>query len=594
MERRNLKLGDGVLTSFVLSFLFTVLCSQSAYAEKFTLKIIAVNDFHGNLQSPGNFQGGSQSPKVAAGGIDVLAGYISELKGRNPDNVVVSAGDMVGASPLVSALFHDEGTIETLSRMGLEISAVGNHEFDKGLQELLRLQSGGCSTADQNTCKGAQVGTPAPFEGAKFQYLAANVVDQATGNTILPAYSIKTYKGVPVAFIGLTLKDTPTLVTPSGVAGLRFTDEASTINELVRELQGQGVRSFIVLIHQGGVQTAKGVVDINACEGGLKDSAIVRIVKRLDDAVSLVISAHTHAAYICKIGNSAGRKIPVTSALCYGRVLTNIDVTIDRATKKVIRVRAHNMVVDRGNARITADAGIKAIVDNYAALELPIANRVVGSISADITTKAVASGEFALGDLIADSHLEATRDSGDAVLAFMNPGGIRASLPYSSRIAGVRDGDVTYGELFTVQPFGNSLVTMTLTGAQIKVLLEEQFKGCALDFPAGTTVGRVNNYILQVSKGFSYEWNSAGPPCSKVDAGSMKIGGVPVVATQKYRVTANSFLSDGGDQFYEFTHGGERVGGAQDLDALTAFLNKNPSIQPSTLGRIKVIDGNSH
>jgi 5'-nucleotidase len=577
--------GIRIFRPFVLSFLLAFLFARAAYADEFKLKVIAINDFHGNLQSPGKFQADPRSSEVPAGGIDVLAGYIRNLKKQSQFNVVVSAGDLIGASPLVSALFHDEGTIETMNRLGLEISSVGNHEFDKGTRELLRMQSGGCSTADKNTCKGAQVGTRTPFGAAKFQYLAANVVDQATGKTIFPAYAIKKYNGIRVAFIGLTLKGTPAIVNPAGITGLRFDDEASTINARVRELRAKGVRSFIVLIHEGGQQTTKGTVDINSCEGDLEGSAIKRIVAQLDDAVDLVISGHTHAAYVCQIGNGTGRKVLVTSALSYGRVLTSIDVTIDTATKKVTGITARNMVVDRNNAGITADAKIKAIVDHYAALAAPIANRVVGTITADITTTEDPSGESPLGDLIADAQLEATQPSNGAVVALMNSGGIRTKLLYSPGITGVRDGDVTYSELFAIQPFGNSLVTMTMTGAQLKTLLEEQFKGCALDFPAGSE-GRLNNLMLQVSGGFTYAWNPAGATCDKVDASSMKIGGAPVVATQKYRVTANSFLANGGGQFYEFTYGTERVDGAQDLDALTAFFDKHRSISPNSLKRI--------
>jgi 5'-nucleotidase len=571
----------------LLSALLTFPFVGTGYADELTLRIIAINDFHGNLLSPGKFRADAKSPELPAGGVDVLAGYVTYLKKQAPNSVVVSAGDLIGASPLVSALFHDEGTIETMNLLGLEISAVGNHEFDKGSKELLRLQKGGCSTVDQSTCEGAKVGTPVPFRGAKFQYLAANVLDQRTSKPILPAYTIKTYSGVPVAFIGLTLQGTAAIVTPSGVAGLRFADEASTINEVVRELRTQGVESFVVLIHQGGQQTTKGTVDINSCEGGLDGSPIKTIVGQLDDAVDLVVSGHTHAAYICRIPNRSGREIPVTSAASYGRLITNIDLTIDNATKRVTGVTARNLVVDRSDASIVADSAINTIADRYATLTAPIANRVVGAVTADITTAPNETGESALGDLIADAQLEATHESGGAVVALMNAGGIRALLPYSSGIANVPDGKVTYGELFTTQPFGNSLVTMTLTGAQLKTLLEEQFRGCALGFPSRASSGRASDQILQISDGFSYTWDPTGTPCSKVDANSIKIGGVTVVPKKNYRVTVNSFLADGGNQFFELERGTERVGGPQDLDALSGFIAKHASISPSLLVRIK-------
>lgn len=557
------------------------------YADQFKIKIIALNDFHGYLQSPSSFRADSKSPEVPAGGIDALAGYVEYLKAQNPYHVVVSAGDLIGASPLLSGLYHDEGTIETMNRLGLEISAVGNHDFDKGWHELLRMQSGGCSTADKNTCKGAEVDTPVPFEGAKFQFLAANVFDEATGKTILPAYAIKTYNGVRVAFIGLTLEGTPGIVRPSAVAGLRFAAEASTINALVQQLQTQGIQCFVVLIHQGGWQTTKGTVDVNACDGDLEGSPIKSIVNELDNAVDLVISAHTHAAYVCQIANTTGRKIPVTSAASFGRLLTDIDVAIDTTMKRVTGVTAQNIVVDRNNPKITADAGIKAIVDRYAALAAPITSRVVGSISTDITRSTVDdSGESALGHLIADAQLEATRHSG-AVVAFTNSGGIRGDLAYSSGAAGTGERKVTYGELFTIQPFQQNLVTMTLTGVQLKILLEEQFKGCALDFPAGINARRSNG-ILQVSEGFAYAWNPAGTACNKVDASSIKLGGVTVVPTRKYRVTVSSYLAEGGDRLYEFTHGTDRLDGAQDVDALAGYFAKHHSISPSPQDRIKI------
>src|SRR6185312_7797171 len=373
----------------------------AACAQDFHLKIIAFNDFHGNLQSPGRLRANAQSREAAAGGVDYLAGYVARLRAENPLNVVVSAGDLTGASPLVSALFHDEPTIETMNRLGLEINAVGNHEFDNGLQELKRKQHGGCFAGDGNTCEGAKVGTPTPFEGAKFQYLAANVYDKRTGRTIFPGYTIKTFKGVKVAFIGLTLKDTPTIVIAKNVAGLKFTDEADAINGIVRRLKPQGVTVFVVLIHQGGFQKREGAADINGCAGGLKGYPIESIVNRLDDAVDVVFSAHTHVSYVCRVANSKGRAIPVTQASSFGRVLTDADLTIDQQTGRVRNVTTRNLLVDRTNPEIEPDLALRRIVDRYAALAAPIVNRVVGSIARDVPKEVNAAGESAMGDLIA-------------------------------------------------------------------------------------------------------------------------------------------------------------------------------------------------
>ena len=561
-----------------------------------TIKIVAFNDFHGQLESPGTFRQSTSSPSSAnipVGGVDWMAGYIDELKSQNPNTIVVSAGDIIGASPLVSALFHDEGTIEAMNRLGLDLNAVGNHEFDEGKDELKRMQNGGCHPTDQNTCRGADVGTPVPFEGAKFKFLAANVVDTANGKTIFPAYSIKVVNGVRVAFIGMTLKETPTIVTPSGVASLEFKDEAATVNALLPKLRARGVEAIAVLIHQGGtIPVTQSASTINNCDNDLNDSPIKAIVNQLDDAVDLVISGHTHQAYNCQIANKAGRLISVTSANAQGRVLTDIDVTINRVGGNVIDVAANNIVVDRGNSAIIPDATLKTIVDNYKAIAEPVANRVIGAIGATITRTTNAAGESALGDVIADVQLAATANVGfgEAVVAFMNPGGIRADLSYPSGVANEGDGNVTYGEAFTVQPFGNSLVTITLSGAQIHTLLEQQFTGCTMSYPANAPVaGQPFNRILQVSEGFSYTWQEKGTPCDNVDPASIMINGVAVDPAASYRITVNNFLADGGDQFFVLTQGIDKLGGALDMDALESYFNIHPLVNPGAQARITVL-----
>ncbi|WFP52286.1 bifunctional metallophosphatase/5'-nucleotidase [Methylomonas sp. EFPC3] len=557
-----------------------------------TIKIVAFNDFHGQLESPGNFRNlpTDAASTIPVGGVDWMAGYVADLKAQNPSTIVVSAGDIIGATPLVSALFHDEPTIETMNRLGLEFNAVGNHEFDEGKDELKRMQTGGCHPTDPNSCKGAEVGTPVPFEGAKFKFLAANVVETANGKTLFPQYAIKVVGGVRVGFIGMTLKETPTIVTPTGVAGLTFTDEAATVNALIPKLRARGVEAVVVLIHQGGtIPVTQSVATINNCNGDLAGSPIKTIVNQLDDEVDLVISGHTHQAYNCQIANKAGRLISVTSANSQGRVLTDIDVTINTANGEVSAVNAENIAVVRNNPAITPNAGIKTIVDNYKALATPIANRVIGTISAAITRTATAAGESALGDVIADAQLAATSPAGfgNAVVSFMNPGGIRADLTYPGSSAGEGDGKVTYAEAFTVQPFGNTLVTLTLTGAQIHTLLEQQFTGCTAGYPAGAPAsGQPFNRIMQVSGGFSYEWSEKGTPCDNVDPASIKINGVVVDPAAGYRVTVNNFMADGGDQYYVLTQGSNRLGGALDLDALESYFLANGSVNPGPRNRI--------
>ncbi|SDZ01978.1 bifunctional UDP-sugar hydrolase/5'-nucleotidase [Nitrosomonas sp. Nm33] len=472
-----------------------------------TIKILAFNDFHGQIESPGTFvtPEGARS-NVAVGGVDWLAGYIAKSKAKNPATTVVSAGDLIGATPLVSALFHDEPTIETMSMAGLEFNALGNHEFDEGLDELKRMQKGGCHPTDLNSCRGAEVGAPTDdegkFSGANFKFLAANVVETKSGQTIFPSFAIKTYKGdLKVGFIGLTLKETSTLVSPGGVVGLDFNDEAVAINALIPELRELGAEAIVILIHQGGIVLSnQDASTMNSCEGNLENTPLKPIVNALHDDVDLVISGHTHQAYNCMITNSIGRSIPVTSANSIGRILTDIDMTIDNRSGHVIKINAQNVLVDRNDTSVTPNAAIKAMVDGYKALSQPIANRVIGSITADIIRTPNTAGESALGDLIADAYLNVTKipGFGEAVVAFVNPGSMRADLIFPSSNAKEGDGKITYGEAFLVQSFGNSLVTMTLTGSQIHTLLEQQFMGCTAGYLTGGSSGQPFNLFSSV------------------------------------------------------------------------------------------------
>ena len=559
-----------------------------------TVKIVAFNDFHGQLESPGTFpqsSSGSPESEIPVGGVDWMAGYIANLKYQNPNTVVVSAGDVIGATPLVSALFHDEPAIETMNRLGLEFNAVGNHEFDEGKEELLRMQTGGCHPIDTNSCRGADVGEPSPFEGARFQFLAANVFDRETGKTLFPSFGIKSIAGIRIAFIGLTLKETANIVNPQSVDSLEFKDETETINALIPTLRKSRVNAIVVLIHQGGViPTVQSAGTINSCDGNLEnESPIKAIVNQLDDAVDLVISGHTHQAYNCLIPNRLGRLIPVTSANAKGRVLTDIDARFNRADGKLIDMTATNIVVDRGNKQIKPDASIKTLVEKYARIAQPLADHVIGRISADISRRPNAAGESALGDLIADADLAATAGHGldKAVIAFMNPGGIRADLSYPSSVSNEGDGNVTYAEAFNVQPFGNSLVMMTLSGAQLHTLLEQQFTNCTMAYPDDVSKsGQPFNRILQVSKGFHYRWREKGTPCDNVDPADMSLNGIPIDPNADYRITVNKFLADGGDKFYVLTQGQNRSSGPQDMDAFTNYFAAHPLIKPSSQDRI--------
>lgn len=521
------------------------------------LRILAINDFHGYLRAP---SGGiriadpndrTRKITVPAGGAEQMATLVKDLTEGHKNTIFVAAGDLIGASPLLSAMFHDEPTIESLSMMGLALASVGNHEFDEGKDELKRMQHGGCHPVDN--CQG-----PHPFTGARFHYLAASTVETATGKTIFPPYEVREFDGIPVAFIGLTLKGTFGIISPTSAAGLEFRDEADTVNALVPQLKAGGVEAIVVLIHEGGYP----IGDYNECPA--ISGAIVDIVKKFDPAVDLVISGHTHQPYVCNID---GRL--VTSADKYGTLVTAIDVTLDMKTRDIVSARADNVIVR--SSTLPKDPAQTALIAAYDKLAAPIGNRRAGSVTATLSRVPNEAGESALGDIIADAQLAATKNAanGGAVVAFTNPGGLRADL------AGKDDGTVTYADVFASQPFRNQLVTLTLTGGQIKMMLEQQW------------LDPQRPRILQVSSGFSYAWDGNKPSGERVIASSMSLNGTAVEPTRSYRVTVNNYLSTGGDGFTALTEGTSRQFGVYDADALYAYFQANGPISPVPADRIK-------
>lgn len=544
-----------IAVAVVAVLLFAILVSHLR-PRTVDLTILAINDFHGNLKPP---PGGISvlDPKdrtkhisIPAGGAEHLATAVAQLKANAANSIFVAAGDLIGASPLLSALFSDEPTIEALSMMGLAISAVGNHEFDDGKDELLRMQNGGCHPL--KGCKG-----PKPFTGAKFKYLAASTIVNETGKTFLPAYEVREFGGIKVAFIGLTLKGTPGVVSPSGVAGLTFRDEAQTVNDLVPELRAKGIEAIVLLIHEGGFPTG----DYNECPG--ISGPIVDIVNKLDRAVDLVVSGHTHKAYTCTVN---GRL--VTSGDKFGTILTKINVKLDAKTRDFISAQAQNHIV-RVDAYAKAPEQT-ALIDAYDKLARPLAERVVGSLTDTLSRSEGPTGESALGRVVADAQLAATRaaEAGGAQFAVTNTGGIRTDI----RKRG--DGVVTFGDIFAAQPFGNNLVTGTITGAQIKTMLEQQW------------LNQPKPRILQVSKGFSYTWDDKRAKGDFVPAESITLNGVKVDPATTYRLTANAFLMDGGDGFLVLKDTKDRKGGPPEVQALEAWFKSHSPLTPGPLDRI--------
>ncbi|MBV5264137.1 bifunctional metallophosphatase/5'-nucleotidase [Pinisolibacter aquiterrae] len=540
--------------------LSTTTIATAADLHPLEVKLLAINDFHGNLKSPGGIKikdpaDPTKTISVPAGGSEAMATLVKEKRASAKHSVFVAAGDLIGASPLLSALFADEPTIESLSAMGLEVSAVGNHEFDKGVGELLRKQNGGCQS--DKACLALH-----PFVGAKFKYLAASTTYKDSGKTIFPAYEIKTFEGISIAFVGLALKGTPDIVLPSGVAGVEFHDEAATVNALIPELKAKGIESVVVLIHEGGFPTG----DYDECPG--ISGPIVDIVKKLDPAVKVVVSGHTHKAYNCAIDGKL-----VTSGDKFGTVVTDIDLKIDHQTRQIVEAKAHNVIVRTDT--YAKDPEQTALIAAYEKVAGPLIERPVGKIAATLPKAEAPSGEIALGDIIADAQLAATKaaDKGAAVIAVTNPGGIRADL-----VKKREDGTVTYGDIFAVQPFSNNLVTLTLTGEELDTMLEQQWQN------------QPKPRILQISKGFSYTWSEAKPAGEKVDIASITLDGKPIDPKASYRVTVNNFLADGGDGFKVFRKAKDQLPGIFDVDALEDYLKTAGLIEAPKLDRIVKAD----
>lgn len=545
--------------------------ARARTAAPVAVQLLAVNDFHGNLDPPDGSNG--RIDGTVAGGVEYLATHLAQLRQRNPNTIVVSAGDNISASPLLSGLFHDEPAIDAMNAAGLDVASVGNHEFDKGWAELRRMQRGGCSPTDG--CVDAT-----PFAGARFEYLSANVrlnADQvdpaalaASGwpdakgeTTLFPAYTIRTVGGVKIGFIGETLKDTAGVVLPSGIRGLSFEDEADAANALVPEIERQGAHTIVLLIHQGGAQGAGETVDGCSQFTG----AILDVVPRLSPDISVVVSGHTHRAYNCTIG---GRLL--TSAASFGRVITDIDLEIDSATGQLLSKQARNVVVTRD---VPQDPAESAIIARYRPYYATAARRVIGAITATIARRPNAAGESALGDLIADAQLEAARRVAgpDIAAAIMNDGGIRADLVAGG--AGPTSA-ITYEALYTAQPFGNAIQVKSITGEELRRALEQQFEG-------------PDRGLLQISSTLTYRYDRTRPAGQRVEAGSIRIGGAPVDPSRSYRIAMNEFIAGGGDGFAALAPKPVEVSCGTDLDALVAYISAHSPIAAPRGNRISGI-----
>ncbi|SDO20007.1 bifunctional UDP-sugar hydrolase/5'-nucleotidase [Geodermatophilus sp. DSM 45219] len=515
------------------------------------VQLLAFNDFHGALEPPSG--SGGRVGTTDAGGLAYFATHLQQQEAENRNTLTISNGDLVGGSPFLSALFRDEPTVDAMDALGLDIATVGNHEFDEGVPELRRVIEGGACHPTDGCLDGDG------YDGSDADWLAANVVDREDQGPILPPYEVRKVQGVEVGVIGAVLEGTPAIVSAAGIADVRFLDEVETINRYVAELREQGVETIVVSLHEGG----SAGTDVNGCT--TPAGPAFDITRAIDDAVDVVLTGHSHSGYVCEGANEVDGKL-VTQALSNGRLLTDVDLSIDRRTGDVLTASAENVVVTRD---VTPDAAAQQLIDRYAAIAQPIANEPVGAVTADVlraqeTLLPNLPGESPLGNLIADSQLAATDDEAGAVAAFMNPGGVRTDLLHAPSV-GEAPGVVTYGEAFAVQPFNNLLTTLDLTGAQLYALLDQQF---------------AVNRVLQPSASVEY---TVDPAARRVVPGSLTIDGTAVDTAATYRITVNNFLAGGGDGFTVLTQGTNAVNQPGfDIDAFIAYLSGEPVAPPAT------------
>jgi 5'-nucleotidase len=542
---------------------------QRARAREIELHVLAFNDFHGNLARP------ALVTRRPAGGAAVLAAYLEAAEREHPGRtLIVHAGDEFGASPPITRLNGNEPAMQFLDLLAGSgdcpygvathfydaaswrkrpdrcnvIGTLGNHEFDGGVPELKRLLEGGNAAAGPFLEKS--------YRGSRVPYVCANVRDRRTGQLILPPYAVVVIGGIPIGVIGAVLRDTPAIAPAWETANLEFLDEAESINRAAAELERAGIHTLIVTIHQG-------VVGTRTPEGWQWQGPLRRIVAQLDPDIDLVISGHTHHYTNALFPDRAGRPVLVTQAYAFGVAYADIDLSIDAATRDVVASSARIVPVwaDAGPG-LHPDARVAALTSAAERAVAPRIARVVAEAGAPITRSMTSAGESALGDLVADAQRADTH----ADIALMNPGGLRADL---------KAGPITWGDILTLHPFGNRLITMTLTGAELLAVLEEQWPADPDALPR----------VLKTS-GLSYVWDGRRPAGHRVVA-ACDAERRPIDPARAYRVTANDFLAAGGDDFLGLRVGRDELMGPLDADALAKYLEaRRGPIEPHTDGRI--------
>jgi 5'-nucleotidase len=528
------------------------------------IKVLGFNDFHGQL-----------SPKVehgrSVGGAAVLTAYLRAASAGIEDRtIIVHAGDLVGASPANSALLQDEPAVSFMNLLANAacqlpaenagkcnvVGTVGNHELDEGLAELRRLLEGGQHSAGPYLEQ--------PWRGARFPFVSANIVDIHTRKPVFEPYVVIDVAGMKLAFIGAILRSTPSMVTASGIAGLEFDDEADSVNRVIPELHARGVHAIVLLIHQGLTQSNY--------EGPTREDAppatgaLLDIIRRLDDDVDVIVSGHTHQFTNAYLRNAHGASMLVVQAWSAGTAFDDIDLWIDPKSRDVVAKRASVVTSwdDRGPGR-SPDVAAAALVSRADKMVAARVDEVLAQSLVPIERRTNDAGESPLGDLVADAHRLAT----GADFAVTNPGGVRSDLP---------SGVMTWGDAFAVQPFGNELVILTVTGQELVDLLREQWSSSQP--PSGR--------ILAIS-GFSYV---RSPASSRGGVQILEVldgRGKPIVPTATYKLATNQFLAEGGDGFSLLKRAKREAAGRLDRDALIDYLRKSPRpLELPAARRIKV------
>ncbi len=537
-----------------------------------TLQVLGTNDFHGRIAS-------TLAPPVngTEPGAAVMATAVSQLRQQYPKTVFAAAGDLIGASTFESFIQQDKPTIDVLNAMGLDVSAVGNHEFDQGYADLTQRVM---APYDPTTN---------PFGGAEWQYLGANVRNTSDGSPALPEEWIADFGDVQIGFVGAVTNDLPELVSPAGIAGLTIEEPALAANRSADRLKAEGADLVILLVHEGAATTElESAID--------PDSEFGEIVNDVDPDIDAIISGHTHLAYNHSIPVPAWqadparvvKNRPVVSAGQYGNNLNQLlfDVQVDGTEVELTGVRQSILPLAVPNPgtpppplvpAYPADAAVQAIVDAAVAQANVLGAVELGEISGPFNRAKVnpitanlpfgtenRGGESTLGNLVAEVQQTATESPtfGGAQIAFMNPGGLRADMVGSPGSPAEYPAPLTYRQAANVQPFANTLVNMQLTGAQIKAALEQQWQ------PAGASRPFLR---LGVSAGFTHTYDPNGPAGDRI--GEMWLDGVPIGLTTSYSVTVNSFLAAGGDNFGAFATGtNKRDTGQVDLQAMVDYM----------------------